>query len=532
MNSAKKAACFGASVVASVVVPPAARAQCPFTFAPAVDHTVTVAASFATGDLNGDGKVDLVMGGVHGGTGSDVHCTIMLGRGDGAFDPAVQIRFGTSASTAYAGVALGDFNADGAPDIAVTTGSLNSLSILLNNGDGTFGTPTSIPFTTPLSQLVVGDFNGDGRPDILVSGFSGTLHIVYGTGATPGGGAGFTTPAQVPLPAGRLSAGDVNNDGRLDIITSNPSAGTMLVYYGTGVAGPGAFTAGPSYPTPSPAGQLLADVDGDGKLDVLTARTTGSTITLFRGSGTGTFTNAGPINTFESPVYMAATDANGDGIVDLVMVGTSGLTVLRGLGGGAFAAPSLIDSGLITVSLAVADLDGNGSPDVMMGGYLQPPTLNQRLRVLSNTGAGFTRPTITRQPMSQVVAPGASTLLTSAATGFGPALSYRWYRNGVALTDGGNISGATSTSLRINPAAGSDVAFYEMEASCDSSCATGVTVSTRSGRAVVGVTGVTPSAVCVADLGAAGGLPGHDGFLDNNDFIAFINAFFNHTGCP
>jgi hypothetical protein len=134
------------------------------------------------------------------------------------------------------------------------------------------------------------------------------------------------------------------------------------------------------------------------------------------------------------------------------------------------------------------------------------------------------QPVITQHPASQSVTPAESAGFTAAATSpSGSALSYRWQRNGVDLVDGGNIAGASTPTLTISPAALADnggAYACIVTNSCGST-------STRP----VGL-GVTAAPRCLADLGSQGGLPGADGFLDNNDFIVFIDEYFSHTGCP
>jgi hypothetical protein len=100
------------------------------------------------------------------------------------------------------------------------------------------------------------------------------------------------------------------------------------------------------------------------------------------------------------------------------------------------------------------------------------------------------------------------------------------------LSDGGTISGATTRTLTINPVTTDDTAYYELEAYRTSPCDATATLSVRAVPALLAVSPPPPAPRCIADLGIQGGFPGSDGVLDNNDFIIFIEAFFNHTGCP
>jgi hypothetical protein len=134
------------------------------------------------------------------------------------------------------------------------------------------------------------------------------------------------------------------------------------------------------------------------------------------------------------------------------------------------------------------------------------------------------QPTITQHPSSQSAVATWTLGFTAAATSpSGSSLSYQWQRNGLDLADGGNIAGATTPTLTISPAALTDNGGAY---ACIVTNSCGSTSTRPAGLAV------TTAPHCIADLGSQGGIPGADGFLDNNDFVIFIDAFFNHTGCP
>jgi hypothetical protein len=124
-------------------------------------------------------------------------------------------------------------------------------------------------------------------------------------------------------------------------------------------------------------------------------------------------------------------------------------------------------------------------------------------------------PVVTELDAPVQVPAGAAMTLTATAKGV-PPLTYQWRKDGVPIVDGGTVSGATTAQLTVNPAAAGDAGFYEVVVT--SGCATSVTGS------------ATVTAPCLsADLAGQGGAPGGDGHLDNNDFVVFIDYFFNHN---
>ncbi len=323
--------------------------------------------SMVTADFNGDGKPDLA---VSEPCGSDLTCytyhgniAILLGKGDGTFHAAA-----SPAVDQYPGaLAVGDFNGDGKPDIAVVTLVGSTVVILLGKGDGTF---TAAPLSPTVGgnpdSIAVGDLNGDGKLDLVVSSYNslsvllgngdgsftaiapptigsapggvflvdlnrdGKLDLVLGNGTSPyvsillGHGNGTFSPATSPAaPTGPLAVMDVNRDGKLDLLFAEANAPgfaqtTISVALGEGN---GQFTPGPTSPVVDTglAGGLLADLNGDGKLDF--AGTEGypsNSYEFFLGDGHGTFNLANSIvvsNNGNGPAVVG--DFNADGRLDL-----------------------------------------------------------------------------------------------------------------------------------------------------------------------------------------------------------------------
>ncbi|MGA7155862.1 MAG: FG-GAP-like repeat-containing protein [Acidobacteriaceae bacterium] len=316
-------------------------------------------------DFNGDGIPDIAVGSIVANGLTPGTVTIQLGNGDGTFTPAPTITVGKG--PAY--MAVGDFNDDGKPDLAVSDQADGTVTILLGNGDGTFTAGAVLPIGPTAQSIAVGDFNGDGNADIAVVDDANSIAILLGDGA-----GNFTTVStHPPTSVGPtcIAVGDFNGDGKLDLAVSNaidegPTVnGNLFILLGNG---DGTFTPAASPSTGSyPESIAVGDFNSDGKLDLAVANDSSNTVSILLGKGDGTFTAAASPTVSPAPWSLSIGDFNGDGIADLAVVNatasTTPVVLLLGNGDGTFTSDVGPSAGVAPVNGAAADFNGDGLTD-------------------------------------------------------------------------------------------------------------------------------------------------------------------------
>ena len=405
----------------------------PAVLLPAVTYGSGGVGTYAVvvADVSGDGKPDLISVNY---CGTDPACltdgsvSVLLGKGDGAFQAAVAYHSGGPRPTA---VAVADVNGDRRPDIIVPNYS-NTVGVLLGNGDGTFQPvvtyPTGDTDVGLPDSVAIADVNGDGKPDLVVTNFTGQSYLSKQVSVLFGNGDG-TFQAAVQYASGGLvpysvAVADVNRDGKPDLLVANwlassqnPGHGTVGVLLGNG---DGTFLPATAYDSGGnlPYSIAITDINQDGKPDIVAANCapTGSyacpnfggsggrgIIGVSLGNGDGTFKST---TTYDSgglyATSVAIADVNADNKLDLVVSNIcatnncapghsrGGVGALLGNGVGSFQPAITFDSGGDgSWSIAAKDVNGDNQPDLIVANQF-----SSNLAVLLNNTKDVTPPAI------------------------------------------------------------------------------------------------------------------------------------------
>ncbi|MGE5277423.1 MAG: FG-GAP-like repeat-containing protein [Acidobacteriota bacterium] len=406
----------------------------------------------AAGDFDGDGRLDLA---VAESDQSFPALRIVRGGRAGVFEPGAVLPAGDYPVA----LAAGDLNTDGKLDLVVTNYYDTDFQVFLGNGNGTFQVPISYPLAQPFAgnagALAVRDFDGDGKLDVVAAASFGSnpanLQFFHGLGDGTFSSSGSGQPLEF-FPW-TFAVSDLNGDGLPDLIASQPAGYSnpnyVMVLLGNGdgtFAPPVNLLAGTS-----PGSVAIGDFDEDGSPDLAVANGASANVSILFGNGDGTFAPAVQIGLASDPVSIVAFDFDGDGHLDFATANgqDGGVFVATGLGNGTFRSPVRYALGSYAYSLAAGDWDATGSTDLAVGlGSVQ-------IAVLFNTRLAVSAPS------SLSVCGGAGATFEVAASGF-RGVQYQWRKNGAPLADEGNVSGATSAILSLAPTTASDAGSYDV----------------------------------------------------------------------
>jgi hypothetical protein len=341
------------------------------SFAPLIAYssgTYVIPLDVVLADINGDAKPDILLAG--GGSNA---AGVLLNTGSGTFQPVV--RYSTGGGSYPQGIAVNDVNSDGQSDIITANYLGNSISVLPGNGNGTFQAAVAYAtgsYSAP-ADVAVGDINSDGKLDIITANYNNAT-----VGVFINNGNGTFQPI-ITYSAGpncnpiSVVATDVNGDGKADIITGNYFGNAAGVLLNDGY---GSFQPIVLYPTSTgdhTHNVAVADLNSDGRPDIITANTNNNAAGVMLGNGNGTFQSmvSYVIGPNQYGYDIAVADITGDTKPDLVVVNGSSnaAEVLPGNGNGTFQLFSLFGTGSNSApnKVAVADLNGDNKPDIVTG---------------------------------------------------------------------------------------------------------------------------------------------------------------------
>lgn len=399
-TSAALVACVGlAAVSVAFAAPASADPDGSVVFAPPADYPAATgtpggsAAPIAHADFNRDGLPDLVAANTVG-TGP----VVLLGVGKGRFGAAKPITAGSDASV----VGTGDFNSDGNPDIAAGSYLAQRMTILLGDGRGEFRKAGTSPLGGIPTQFAIADFNGDDHQDVVSSMYlGGKLTLLIGNGDGT-----FKARKSIPGPIISLAvmAVDLDDNGTSDIVVAetlphrkirSALPGELNVMTGNG---DGTFGAMQTYPVGLMPEDLAAgDVDEDGNLDIIVANALTNDVSLMRGIGDGRLheeerIGAGPKGVISSPLGelegapgVRLADFDGDEHLDLAVIQTvrNKVAVSRGDGNGNFKLSGVYPAPHFPEAFLAIDVDNDACTDLVIPGNMPPP--------LATTAIGKTR---------------------------------------------------------------------------------------------------------------------------------------------
>jgi hypothetical protein len=322
----------------------------------------------ALGDLNGDGKLDIVTSNF---ASEDV--SILLSSGQGLFVPQRRVGVGV----VPVGIVVDDFNHDSLQDIVTANLGTADISVLLGNGDGTFDSESRYSAGGEVWGIATGDFNEDGELDIAASNiFSNAVSVLFGNGD-----GSFQSPQ--PYGAGDnpyfLAVADVNNDTHADIVAANRgcrfgpdpciSSNDISILLGNG---DGTFQAEQRFIVgDGPFSVALADLNGDNLIDIVTANEISNDISVLFGLGGGTFNPQQVYPVGEGPDSLAIADFNVDANLDIIVVNsnTNDVSVLVNDGNGGFLSEERHPVGFDPGGVAVGQLNDDSGPDAVVTNF-------------------------------------------------------------------------------------------------------------------------------------------------------------------
>jgi hypothetical protein len=342
-------------------------------------------------DINGDGRMDLVSGDKYTGL------TTQTQVGFTAYSYAV-------GNEPYAGVAVTN-NTSGNLDLITANSASTTLTLFTNNGDGIFGSNATLQAGSGPAFLATADINGDGRQDIICANDDATTLSIFTNNDT--GGFGLNNTLVVGTGPSCVAPIDVNGDGQMSLATTVNGSLLLFANNGSGVFGSGVTLADDN------GFVVAADVNGDHRPDLICVSSLNkpndpdSALLVLTNNGSGGFGSNNLYEVGEGPHSVVAADINGDGKVDLISANytSSTVTILTNNGYGVFGSNAAYNVGISPISIVAADINGDGSPDLITANFSANSDVST-VTMLTNNGSGifgaYATITVDRQPDGNV----------------------------------------------------------------------------------------------------------------------------------
>jgi hypothetical protein len=383
---------------------PAVFPPAPVDFAPSVFYNASSLdrvgnRHLVKGDFNKDGAIDLA--GIQWGTG---RIFILLNAGTGTFLPYTWY---SPNNGGLWGLATGDLDNDGNLDLVTANRQYGGMSVYLGTGTGTFTLLSTRTVGGEPTSVDLGDFNKDGRLDLVIGDFSAnSIKVLFGAG---NGSFGAIQNYLSGAGANEVTIADLNADTHLDLVVANQYADTIAIRLGSST---GSFGASTTYATgDTPSSVAVGDINGDGTMDLAVSNSYEATANLFVGNGSGTFTLFATIPA-QSVGTILFEDLNFDGALDIIINNGISATepgtvsVNLGNGDGTFLAPQSWGAGVNPGGQVIADFNADGVFDIALTNYYNQN--GQDVSVL--LGRPMSLPTATSTATSTATATATATI--------------------------------------------------------------------------------------------------------------------------